>query len=215
MAQDGRTITINSPETRQALEFVVQLFREGMTPEVLSWDNSNNNQLLASRVGSWIHNPISAYRSIPDRSLLDNVFISPTPAGPKTRLARVPARCYLVWQWSREQAAAERFLFDFFSQYRTAMEASTGYNHPMLKAFETKPMPVIGTDPKLQVLQDFGQFAATDGYPGPSTAAAGQVSNTYVIPNMFAKACQGQPIDQVIAQAEEQIRSIYQRFPPA
>ena len=76
-------------------------------------------------------------------------------------------------------------------------------------------MPILGTDPKLQLLQDVGQYAATVGYPGPPTSAAGQVNNTYVIPNMFAKAVSGAKPEQAIAAAEQEIKNIYQKFPPA
>ena len=47
------------------------------------------------------------------------------------------------------------------------MIASTGYNMPFLNDIAKKPMPVIGADPKLQVLQDFPKIVAFFGYPGP------------------------------------------------
>ncbi len=127
----------------------------------------------------------------------------------------IPLRSWVSWQWSREQPAIERFLVDYYAQWKTAFEASTGYNHPLLRAFEAKPMPILGSDPKLQLLQDVGQYAATVGYPGPPTAAAGQVNNTYVVPNMFAKAVSGSKPEEAIAEAERQIRDIYQKNPPA
>jgi hypothetical protein len=36
-------------------------------------------------------------------------------------------------------------------------------------------MPILGEDPKLNVLQDFDQVAKSVGYPGPPTPAAGEV----------------------------------------
>src|SRR5262249_20169960 len=38
VAKDGKTITINSKETRQAMDFVKRLYTEAMDPEVLAWD---------------------------------------------------------------------------------------------------------------------------------------------------------------------------------
>ena len=35
-----------------------------MTNEVLSWDDTGNNQMLASGRASWIQNPISSLRTI-------------------------------------------------------------------------------------------------------------------------------------------------------
>ncbi|HUZ00277.1 MAG TPA: hypothetical protein VMU89_07995 [Thermomicrobiaceae bacterium] len=73
--------------------------------------------------------------------------------------------------------------------------------------------PVLGSDPKLELLQDFGKYVQTIGYPGPPTAAAGQVNNTYVIPDMFAKACTGMSADDAMSWAEQQIQSIYAKYP--
>ncbi|MGN6360183.1 MAG: ABC transporter substrate-binding protein [Thermomicrobiales bacterium] len=211
-AKDGKTITINSPETKAAIEDVVKIYQSAMTSEVLSWDDSSNNRLLASGVGSFILNPISAYRSAPPE-IQAQTAVSICPAGPKGRVMRVPTRTWVNWKWTKDQAVAEKFLYDYFAQWMDGFKASTGYDNPTLKAFEKKPMPILGEDPKLNILQDLGQYAAADGYPGPSTAAASQVVNTYVIPNMFAKACTGSTTDQAIAFAEEQITSIYQKNP--
>ena len=43
-------LTINSPQTVEALKFVKALFEEAMTPEVLAWDASSNNRPSASKI---------------------------------------------------------------------------------------------------------------------------------------------------------------------
>ncbi len=55
-----------------------------MTPEVLAWDDASNNRLLASGRGSWIHNPISAYRTIEgqNKELADKIYVSALAEGP-------------------------------------------------------------------------------------------------------------------------------------
>jgi multiple sugar transport system substrate-binding protein len=60
----GKHVTLDSKETVEVVKFVTALYKEAMDPEVLSWDDAGNNRFLASGRGSWIHNPISAYRSI-------------------------------------------------------------------------------------------------------------------------------------------------------
>src|SRR5438093_4648029 len=59
-------ILIDSKETREALRFAKALFDEGMTAEVFSWDDASDNRFLASGVGCWIHDAISAYRTTED-----------------------------------------------------------------------------------------------------------------------------------------------------
>ncbi|MGH8915632.1 MAG: ABC transporter substrate-binding protein, partial [Acidimicrobiia bacterium] len=94
--ESGTRVTLNSKETLEAVKFARALYKEAMTPEVLSWDDSSNNRFLASTKGSWIHNPISAYRSIqktaPD--LADKVFVWKTPAGPVRRIVATSPNSY-------------------------------------------------------------------------------------------------------------------------
>jgi len=61
VAEDGKTITINSKATEIVVDYVRALYNDAMDPSVLSWDNASNNQWLNSGKGSWIHNPISHY----------------------------------------------------------------------------------------------------------------------------------------------------------
>lgn len=216
-SKDGKTVTINSPETRAMIEYAVSLYKDGMTEEVLSWDDASNNRLIASGIASWISNPISAYRSSsPD--MQKNLYISQPPAGPKGRLMNASAYTWSIWQWSKEAATAQKFLSDYYNDWKLAFEASTGYNNPLLKGFEKKPMPVLGSDPKLEMLQGISDFAQTIGYPGPATAAAAKVNNTFVIPNMLAKAVAStkplkDAVDEAIAYAENEIKSIYATTP--
>src|SRR5262245_5862951 len=63
VAKDGETVTINSPETREEMEFVKRLYTEAMDPEVLAWDDASNNRCLNAGKCIAIHNPISAFES--------------------------------------------------------------------------------------------------------------------------------------------------------
>src|SRR6266571_7040664 len=63
VAKDGETVTINSPETSEAMEFVKRLYTEAMDPEVLAWDDASNNRCLNAGKCIAIHNPISAFES--------------------------------------------------------------------------------------------------------------------------------------------------------
>src|SRR5438093_954953 len=77
----GETILVDSKETREALRFAKAIFDEGMTPEVFSWDDASDNRFLASGVGCWIHDAISAYRTTEDTNppVFKNTFIAIEP----------------------------------------------------------------------------------------------------------------------------------------
>src|SRR5881275_3269 len=83
-AEEGDNILIDSKETREALKFAKALFDEGMTPEVFSWDDASDNRFLASGVGCWIHEAISAYRTTEttNPSVFKNTHVGLEPAGP-------------------------------------------------------------------------------------------------------------------------------------
>src|SRR5207302_3029603 len=190
IASDGKTVALNSPETKTMLNFAVELYKSTMTNEVLSWDDTGNNLLLASGRGSWIQNPISALRTIekdtPD--LAKNIFISNAPAGPKGRFSPVSTNAWGVANWASSVPAAKAFLTDYYAVLPETHKASQGYNHPILKDLRNKPMPILGEDQKLQVLQDFDQVARTVGYPGPPTPAAGEVESDWLVALLVARA---------------------------
>src|SRR3989442_2221285 len=94
VAKDGKTIAINSKETRAAMDFVKRLYTEAMEPEVLAWDDASNNRCLNAGKCFAIHNPISAYESakaakvkLPgsDRDIADVIDHVHTPRGPVDR----------------------------------------------------------------------------------------------------------------------------------
>jgi multiple sugar transport system substrate-binding protein len=214
VAQDAKTVALNSPETRAMLTFAIELYNKTMTSEVLSWDDTGNNLLLASGRGAWIQNPISALRTIEKDSpdLAKNIFISNAPGGPKGRFCPVSTNAWGVAKWATSVPAAKAFLSDYYTVLPETVKASQGYNQPVLKDFRKKPMSVLGEDPKLQVLQDFDQVARTVGYPGPPTAAAGEVESNWIIPLMVARAVNDNDVNGAVEWATQKVEAIYSRY---
>ena len=60
---ENENVTINSPETIAAVEYMTELYKTAMTPEVFGWNAASNNQLLVAGRASYILNSISAYRT--------------------------------------------------------------------------------------------------------------------------------------------------------
>ncbi|MGE3911920.1 MAG: ABC transporter substrate-binding protein [Chloroflexota bacterium] len=214
VAEDGKTVTINSPETKDSVKFALELYKSAMTNEVLSWDDTGNNQFLASGRGSWIQNPISALRTIqkdnPD--LAKNIYVSNAPAGPKGRFASVSVGVWGIMNWSKNAPAAKALFADYYASYLDAVKAAEGYNQPLLKDFRKKPMAVIGDDPKLQALQDFDEAARVTGHPGPPTPAAAEVEQNWIIPLMIGQAVQSGNVDTAVEWATQKIEAIYAKY---
>src|SRR5579859_4678323 len=214
VAADGKTVAINSQASRDMLTYAIELYNKTMTNEVLSWDDTGNNLLLASGRGSWIQNPISALRTMehdtPD--LAAKVFISNTPAGPKGRMTSVTGNSWAIANWAGSVPAAKAFLLDYYQVLPDGIKASTGYNQPVLKDLRKKPMPILGEEPKLTVLQDFDQVIHSVGYPGPPTQAAGEVESNWIIPLMVGRAVNDGDINGAVEWASQKVEAIYAKY---
>ena len=215
VAKDGKTVTWNSKEVREGLKYFRALYKEAMTPEVLSWDDASNNRLLASGRGSWIHNPISAYRTIEgqNKELADKIHISLSPKGPAGRLSFANCLAYGITKFSKNQDVAKSFLEALTDSYKDAFRASTGYNNPFLKGYAKGPLPIISEDPKLKLLEKSPEYHFTQGYPGPVTAASDEVYQQFVMIDACAQFCTDKmDLEQTVKWAEEKIKGIYAKF---
>jgi multiple sugar transport system substrate-binding protein len=219
--ESGKQITINSKETLEAVKLARAIYKETMNPEVLSWDDAGNNRFLASGKGCWIHNPISAYRTIQKSNpeLADKIFAWKTPAGPVRRLVAGSPNSYAIWKFARNQDAAMAFLRYYAENWVEGFKASTGYNMPIFPNVVPRPMPILSNDPtshppdKFVVLQDCNEWQAVYGWPGPAGPAADEVANAYVIPDMMAAAATDRMTpEEAVAWADKQIRGIYKKW---
>jgi multiple sugar transport system substrate-binding protein len=213
VAEDGKTVSIKSDATRQMLNYAVELYNKAMTNEVLSWDDQGNNLYLASGKSAWIQNPISALRTIEHDTpeLAAKIFVSDTPAGPKGRMTSVGANSWAIAKWAVSVPAAKALLLDYYAILPEAIKASTGYNQPVLNDFRKKPMPILGEEPKLNVLQDFDKVIRAVGYPGPPTAAAGEVESNWIIPLMVSRAVNDGDISGAMDWATQKVEAIYSK----
>ena len=55
--EHGKKIVLDSKEAVEATKYVAALYKEAMTGDVLSWNDSSNNQYIDSGVSSYIINP--------------------------------------------------------------------------------------------------------------------------------------------------------------
>jgi len=206
---------IDSKEMREALQFAKAMYDEGMTPEVFSWDDASDNRFLASGIASWIHDAISAYRTTEDTNpdVFKNTHIAMEPAGPGGKRVSVSAPIvFLGWKFSKNQPAVKEFLVHLVDNDKEGMIQSTGYNMPFLNDNAKKPMPIIGADPKMQVLQEFPKIVAFFGYPGPYTPQIQEVANLFVLPDIFTKVARGTSVDESLKWGVGEYRRIFSKY---
>lgn len=189
VAADGRTVAIRSKETEAAIDYVRALYTDAMDPAVLSWDNASNNQWLNSGAGSWIHNPISHYVVAKEKKMpvAEQTGFHLSPAGPAGRHTVGVPRSLGIWKFSKNIDAAREFLRWFFepAQYHEWVMSGDNYNHPMWRDMENHP--VWDLDPKYKPLKALAQYSHLYGWPAPPDERIQVITNSYIIPNMFAK----------------------------
>jgi multiple sugar transport system substrate-binding protein len=208
---DGKTVAINSKGTKAAIEYVKQLYLDAMEPEVLSWDDNSNNRLLLSGKGSWIHNAHSHYLTAKEDKMpiAEQIYFHLSPRGPAGRHTPTMVRSLGIWKFSKNIEAAKEFIKFHFSteNYSEFITASECFNAPVYKGMEDHPAWKM--DPKYEPITGSGQYGHLYGWPAPGDEKNQQVTDSFVITNMFAKAVTGVPTKEAIAWAEGEIRRIY------
>jgi multiple sugar transport system substrate-binding protein len=209
--KDGKTVTINSEETAEAIEYVKRLYNEAMEPEVLSWDDASNNRFLISGKGSWITNPQSHYLTAKTRNMpiAQEIYFHLMPAGPKGRHTTTFIRSIGLWKFSKNIEPAKEFVKFFFDQenYNEYVNAAQAFDAPVFKSMEDHPVWKI--DPKYEPIKESGRYGHLYGWPAPGDERSQQVTNNFIIPIMFAKAVGGTSNKEAMAWAEAEIKRIY------
>ena len=214
VAEDGKTIAINSKATEAAIDYVQTLYNEAMDPAVLSWDNASNNQWLNSGKGSWIHNPISHYIVAKQEKLAvaELTGFHPSPAGPNGRHTVGVPRSLGIWKFSKNVDVARDFLKWFFepSQYQEWIMSGDNYNHPTWRDMENHP--VWDVDKKYKPLKAAAKYSHLYGWPAPPDEKIQLITNSYIIPNMFARVVtNASKPKEAMLWAETEIKRAFER----
>jgi multiple sugar transport system substrate-binding protein len=231
-------VVLNSEQTVKAVEYGVRLFREVMTPAVLSWNAASNNLALNARQTAYILNSISAYRAAQDQRLpvAPDIFFTPALRGPAAaQVATHVMGVWVIWRFSRAPDLAKEFLLHFMDNQRDAIMASKLYNFPSYwGAVADRSVPMaekagagrrwirsrVNQDPfaslppdKLKVLAEAEKWSTNVGHPGTANPAEGEIFDTYVITDMFAKAATGQMTPkQAVEEADRRVKDIFRKW---
>lgn len=235
---ENEQVVLNSEATIQAVEFMRTLYREAMSPAVLSWDASSNNQAFNAGQTSYIVNSISAYRTAQENGLpvADDTFFVEALRGPAGQWACEHVMgAYFIWQFAQSPDLAKEFLIDLVDNYRDAVLASKLYNFPSFPGSVADPgVPVeerpaagqawieevceddpFGSVPanKLAPLKQALNWSTNVGHPGPANPAIGEVFDSFVLPDMFAKAATGALSPrEAVAEADARVRQIFAKW---
>lgn len=219
-SKDGKTVTLNSPETRKAIDFMVRLYKDAFADDVISWDDAANNRAMLAGTISMTFNSPSIYKTALTRNLkveesgeplasaLDHIL---PPKGPVGRFAFADTLSLGIWKFAKNADLAREFLKFHFQekQQNKFLDVAVGYNTPFLQTY--RKHPVFTSDPRVNYVGKIAEFEHALGYPGPMTAQAQQIWDLYIINDMFAFAVTGKKTpDDAIKWAEGEIKAIFE-----
>ena len=222
LQDEAGVLTLNSPGTVEAVKFAMSLYRSGMFEDVLTWDNFADNRFLASGKASLIIDPVSAIRATEkqDPELAAKIALAPPPAGPAGRPGHMGVvTTYVIWKFAENPSGAARFLVDLVLGYREAVLRSEFYNLPAFPGAVPDLADLLAADPaarptgKYSLFAEAGEWTANPGRPGFDNAAVAELTNEYIIAQMFAAAVGGElSAEEAVKRAHAQAQPIFDKW---
>lgn len=216
LVDENSKVSINTPETIQALEYGKALF-ETFVPGTLAWlDPSNNKAFLAGETGL-ITNGISAYyaaKTSQDPKMQEiavDIGHGDFPIGPvgfPTQGALVINS--IVMKYTKYPNAAKEYLRFMMEeeQYAEWMKQSIGYWCHPLQAYDNSP--IWASDPKIGAYKNVMRQALPQSYKGRPSEAAAAAKADFITVNMFQSVCAGQQTPaEAAAEADRRARRYF------
>jgi multiple sugar transport system substrate-binding protein len=230
-------VTLNSKGTRDALNLMRDIYKNGMSPEVFAWTAASNNQAFNAGRLSLTLNAISISRVLEgppwtttaqNKELMEDTWIAPIPRGPARRMGLEHVMgVYVIWKFAQNKEGAKKFLIDQQLNYTKHFTESGFYNFPAwpnaVKDSRGKGFPAIrrytAADQfkpkgKYTILTTIAQkYTANVGWPGFSNAGVDEVFNKFLVPQMFAQVAQEKMSAAEAARTfDRQVREIFQKW---
>ena len=186
-------------------------YKDCMEPEVLSWSDATTTNRIqqARRAGSTTRSRPTCGPSTQARHRADGINHHRSLGGPQGRHETDTPRHIGIWKFSKNIDASKewiRYLLGKRETYDEYIMAGDAFNLPVYEKLQDHP--VLRTDPKYAALKGEGVQYHTYGWPAPPSDKVQLITNTYLLPNMIAKAVTGTSTKDAIAWAENEMRKI-------
>lgn len=210
---EGTTCTIDSPETREFLEWITTQFADDLFPPgVATWDGAGDNTCYQSAQCVFIANPGSVYVYMRenDPELGDMTRYSPFPAGPKLQVSPAQTNFRVVTAGDKEELAKElveylmapEFLAEYyrFAIYGAVLEGQLGFE-------------IFNESPVHAGLTELAQTGSPGAWPDVENTAYGEYQNSFITPKMILRvAIDDMSIDDAVVEAQTSCQEIYDKY---
>ncbi len=224
VAPDGKTVAIDSPETRAALEFMKKLFDDTMPPDTLSYDDGSNNRAFNAGAISVTNNAASIYINARNQNIMvkdvngeekklhELMDHFPYPAGPAGAVTYAEFMSMGVMGYSKNQEAAKALIKYLNEKDQLVPYAMPAYSFvfPALKQYKDMPIMPWNSNPKIAAFKEYAEKSHLPGYPSKNLRGGNDAYAKWVIVDMFASVCGGTAtIDEAIATAAALLQESY------
>jgi multiple sugar transport system substrate-binding protein len=228
VAADGKTVTINSPETRAALEYMQRLFSV-MPADVLSYDDAANNRAFLAGTIAATNNASTIWATArnqakvvvlgqdadgkditkPLHELTDHFVY---PAGPAGQITYAEFMSSAIFSYSPNKDAAKALLtyLNEVDQYEPWAIPNLGFVFPPLIDQKDGLFMPWNTNPKLEPFEGYAATSHLPGFPSTNFRGGTEAYAKWLVVDMFASVCGGiKTIEEAVVEAETQLKSIY------
>jgi multiple sugar transport system substrate-binding protein len=203
---------IDSPETRQTLDFIKGLWDAGVIPpDGPTWDDGGNNRAYQSEIAGMTLNTgsILNYLQTEDAELLDKTAAIPIPAGPQGSFVSG-----YYYQWGAFNTSEHPELCLQLMEYLFTPERLQGYYEAgggnMLPVYNNMLAHEWWQDPFRKVLADMVPNTRPQGYPGLTTPWILDAWMDHTMAKMLNRVLvDGWSNDDAIAEADEALWKWY------
>lgn len=219
LADDGKTVVINSKETIDSVKFMQGFWKDGCDEGGLAWDDTNNNRAFLSQTISATLNGASIYIETlrkPDQYKTEkgepmnkDILHAPLPAGPAGQYGMHLLQSHMLMKYSKNQEAAKEFLKWIHTEknFEKWFVSQKGFATPCTEKWEGHK--TWTDDPVMAPFKVAAKLGQAPGFAGPPDAKAAEALSKYIITDMYAKAVQGMPAEEAVKWAEGELKKIY------
>jgi multiple sugar transport system substrate-binding protein len=212
---EGKTCTLDSPETRAFLEWVTAAYQDGLfPPDATTWDGAGDNVAYQSGTAGFITNPGSVYLYMKDNDpdLAAGTKYSALPAGPAMRLAPAEVNWMRVIPKTSKHKELALDLFKYLADEAFIEEyyANAIYG-PSAQLYVDAP--IFSESEVHKGLLDLALNGTFGGYPDVDNAAFSEYQTNFLTPRMIQRmVIDGLSADEAIAETQEACQAIYDKY---
>ncbi|HEY4025072.1 MAG TPA: ABC transporter substrate-binding protein [Candidatus Dormibacteraeota bacterium] len=215
---DGKTVTINSKETRAAIAWAQGAVKAGLVVHPEWLDPDNNQAYHADRISATLNGASIYIREKNEFHHFDKVTDNAVvPAGPKGLFTMNLIFNHAVMKYSPEKETAKALLLYLMDKanYLKYTAVASGYNAGPFAAFDNDPVFFApDADPKMKPFQQVVQPGKWPGWPAPPSKQTAQAQTQFIVADMFAKSLQDNgngDVESAVKEAESRLQAIFAR----